>query len=92
MRPAFGPFCTESFYPGYWPFDNGATRKIDDVLIEHGGLLHVLLLAVHLDFFLWTSRGDHCETFLVLEYCCGTPPSCLKVIGGWWWWWWPTGF
>ena len=52
MRPAFGPSCTEFVYLGYWPFDNGATRKIDDVLIEHGGLLHVLLLAVHLDFFL----------------------------------------
>ena len=27
--------------------------------------------------------------FLLFEYCCGTPPSCLKVMGwvvggGWW--------
>ena len=29
-------------------FDNGATSKIDDVLTEHGGLLHVLPLAVNL--------------------------------------------
>ena len=29
-------------------FDNDATSKIDDVLTEHGGLLHVLPLAVHL--------------------------------------------
>ena len=33
-------------------FDNGATSKFDDVLLEHGGLLHVLPLAVHLNFFL----------------------------------------
>ena len=23
--------------------------------------------------------------FLLFEFVCGTPPSCLKV-GGWWWW------
>ena len=33
-------------------FDNDAIRKIDDVLTEHGVLLHVLPLAVHLSFFL----------------------------------------
>ena len=32
-------------------FDNGATSKIYDVLTEHGGLLQVLPLAVHLNFF-----------------------------------------
>ena len=31
--------------------DNGSTINIDDVLTEHGGLLHVLPLAVHLSFF-----------------------------------------
>ena len=34
---------------------------------------------------LWTSRGDYCDTFLLLEYCCGTPPSCKSyrvVLGG----------
>ena len=45
-----GPFCTEFVYPECWRFENGATSKIDDVLIKHGGLLHVLPLAVHLDF------------------------------------------
>ena len=30
-------------------FDNGATSKIDDVLSEDVGLLHVLPLAVHLN-------------------------------------------
>ena len=34
------------------PFDNGAISKFDDVLLEHGGLPHVLPLAVQLDFFL----------------------------------------
>ena len=36
---------------GGWHFDNGASSKIDDVLTEVGGLLHVLPLAVHLIFF-----------------------------------------
>ena len=76
-RPAFGPSCTEFVYPKCWHFDNYATSKIDDVLNEHGGLLHVLPLAVHLTFFCWTSKGDHSEPFLLFE----TPPSCLKVIG-----------
>ena len=29
-------------------FDNGATSKIDYVLTKHGGIIHVLPLAVHL--------------------------------------------
>ena len=32
-----------------------ATSKIYDVLLEHGGLLHVLLLAVHLKF-VWLDK------------------------------------
>ena len=48
---------------------------------EHGGLTHVLPLAVKLEFFCWTSTGDHSKMFLLFEYCCGTPPSCLKVRG-----------
>ena len=37
---------------GGWHFDNGgASSKIDDVLVEDGRLLHVLPLAVHLNFF-----------------------------------------
>ena len=28
-------------------------------------------------------RGDHSEPFLLFEFCCGTPPSCLKVEGWW---------
>ena len=31
--------------------------RSDDVLTEHGGLLHVLPLAVHLRFFCWKGRG-----------------------------------
>ena len=61
--------------------DNGATSKFDDVLFEDGGLLHVLPLAVHLNFFGLTSTGDHSKMFLLFEFVCGTPPSCLKVKG-----------
>ena len=50
-RPKFRLSCTEFFYPGCWHFDNGATSKFEDVLLDHGGLAHVRLLAVHLDFF-----------------------------------------
>ena len=47
-RPTFGPSCTEFVYPGCWHFDNDATSKFDDVLLEHGGQLH---------------RGDHSKMF-----------------------------
>ena len=32
-------------------------------------------------FFWWTSREDHSKMFLLFEFCCETPPSCLKVRG-----------
>ena len=35
-----------------WHFENGATSKIDYLLAEYGGLLHVLPLAVHLNFLM----------------------------------------
>ena len=60
--------------------------KIDDVLFEHEGLPHILPLAVHLIFFVWTSRGVLSKMFLQFEFLCGTPPSCLRVRGGGWWW------
>ena len=44
--------CTEFVYPGCWHFDTGAMHKFDDVLLEHGGLSHVLPLAVKLEFIL----------------------------------------
>ena len=44
-------FRNELVYAECWHFDNDGTCKIDDVLTEHGGLLHVLPLAVHLIFF-----------------------------------------
>ena len=49
-RPTIGPYCTEFVHPGCWNFDNGAISKFDDFLLEHGGLPHVLRLAVHLKF------------------------------------------
>ena len=54
-RPTVGPSCTEFVYPGCWHFDNGAISKFDDVLLEHGGLPHVLPLAVHLKF-VWLDK------------------------------------
>ena len=38
---------------------------------------------VRLRFFCPTSKGGHSEPFLLFEFCCGTPPSCLKVVGWW---------
>ena len=38
-----------------WHFGNGASSEIDDVLAKDGGLLHVLPLAVHLNFF-WMDK------------------------------------
>ena len=52
---------TEFVYPKCWHFEKGAKLKFDDVLLEHGGLPHDLPLAVHLNYFGWTSRGDHSE-------------------------------
>ena len=81
-RPKFGPSCAEFVYPGCWHFDNSATSKIDDVLAEHGGILHVLPLNVRFTWiFLRTSRGDLSETFLLIMFVCGTPHSCSKVRG-----------
>ena len=42
----------QDFHVIPWHFDNGASSKIDDVVAGDGGLLHVLPLAVHLNFFL----------------------------------------
>ena len=53
-----------------WHFDDCASSKIDDVLSEDGGLLHVLHLAVHLKFYWQTRRVDHSETFLLSELFC----------------------
>ena len=47
-----GTISTEFVYSGCWHLDNGATSKFDDVLHEHGGLPHVLPLAVNLKFVL----------------------------------------
>ena len=45
-------------------------------LLEHGGLPHVLPLAVHLIFL-----GSQVEGTILSRFCCGAPPSCLKVYG-----------
>ena len=61
MEDLYLVLCTEYVSPRCWHFDNGATSKIDDVLSEYGGLLNELSLAVHLNFFRRTSRGDFSE-------------------------------
>ena len=42
----------QNFLVRPWHFENGASSKIEDVLAKDGGLLHVLTLTVHLNFFL----------------------------------------
>ena len=70
------------------------TRKIDDVLLEHGGLPLAPCLSSRCppELFGRTCRGDYSEPFLLFEFYFGTPPSFLKVMvsgggGGW-----PTAF
>ena len=61
---------------------------IDKLLLEHVGLPHVLVLAVHLvNFFSWVSQGGHSEQLLFFALFYQSTPSCLKVGGGvvgWW--------
>ena len=56
-RPTFGPSCTELVYLGYWHFDNGTTSKVDELLLDHVGIPHVLPLAVQLEFLVDKYRG-----------------------------------
>ena len=57
---------------------------IDKLLLEHVGLPHVLVLAVHLvNFFSWVSQGGHSEQLLFFALFYQSTPSCLKVMGGW---------
>ena len=49
VRWVGGVVGPQDFCVSPWHFDNGASSKIDDVLAEDGGLLHVLPLAVHLN-------------------------------------------
>ena len=64
LRFVYLKLDTKFYYPERWHFDNDATSKIDDVLTEHGGLIHVLPLAVHLIFFYGQVGG----TLLNLSY------------------------
>ena len=49
---------------GGWHFDYGASSRIDDVLVDDGGLLHVLPLTVHLKFFLTDKLDEPFWTIL----------------------------
>ena len=58
--------CTEFLYPGCWYFINGAANKIDDVLIEQGGLPHVLPPTVHCQPGIFCRiRGDKSKEILI---------------------------
>ena len=84
--------CTEFVYPECWHFDNGASSKIDYVLAEDRGLLHVLPLTVHLHF-LTDKLGGPLRNFLTFRVLLWDPSFMLKSCGvgggggGW-----PTGF
>ena len=58
------------------------TRRIDDVLLKHGGQLHVLPLPVHLKKVEGIIHSLHRDFLTPRAFLCGTPPSCLKVING----------
>ena len=45
--------------------------------------MYFLLLSIW-NFLCWLGRGDHPESVLLFGFLCGTPPSCLKVMGGGW--------
>ena len=67
-RPAFWPSRTKFVYPGCWHFGN-ATHKIDDVLTEHSGLLHVLPLDVFLPC--WRTSGGNILKLTKLGFSLG---------------------
>ena len=73
-----GPSCIELVYLAFWHIEIGATSKIDDVLIEQGGLPFVLPFAVHLELFCGTSRWDYSKMFLPFEFFLWDPSSMLK--------------
>ena len=35
------------------------------------------------NFLCWMGWGDHSKSVLLFGFLCGTPPSCLKVMGWW---------
>ena len=53
--PTFGPSCPAFLSILDAHFDNCATSKFEDVLLDHGGLRRVISLAVLLDFF-WLDK------------------------------------
>ena len=56
---------------------------LDNLLLDHVGLPHVLVLTVHLvNFFGWMSQGGHSEQLLFFALFYQSTPSCLKVVGG----------
>ena len=73
-----------------WHFENGASIKIEDVLLK---MVDYSMSFLSLSTKIFFDRQVE-KTILDHSYFlnfCGTPPSCLKVRGGWWvvggWWW-----
>ena len=62
-----------SIWGTYLFFDYGTISKVDDVLLEHSGLPHILPLTIHLTLFCRSSRGDHSKTLLHLVFCRERP-------------------
>ena len=56
---------------------------MDEVLTEHGGLLHVLPLAVHLRLFCWPSKEDYAVPFLLFEFFFLHALELWGGVGGW---------
>ena len=71
-----GPFWTKLASELFWRTHPSC---FDDVLAEDGELLHVLPLAVHLNFF-YGQVGGHFGAFLFSELFCGTAPSCFDNV------------
>ena len=55
---------------------------VDELLLDHVGLPHFLVLIVHLIHFIcWVGRRDYSKTFLQLALFSWSSPSLLKVVG-----------
>ena len=63
------------FVSAPWHFENGASSKIDNVLAEDGGLLHVLPFAIHLIFFMLKSYGWRVAYRILVS-----APGILKMV------------
>ena len=62
-------------------------NKVGDVLLEHGGLPHVLPLAIHLELFMLAGLSRSSRVSFTLWVFVWDPSFMLKSCGvgsGWW--------